>query len=309
MAQRVGIAALDRFHARQGDEFLLNSFGTTPGAWGRFFGRSSDQSWSPSIGGMDFQLAPSLDSRIWGIQAGLDLLGRETDSGAQDRLGVFLTHTDASGETTGNTLGLLQNESGRLSLEGNGLGAYWTHIEPEGWYLDAVAMVTWLRGGATSDRGIGADISGSSVLASLEAGYPFVLTEDWTLEPQAQLIWQHVDLNDTSDAFSSIDYDAFQSVTGRLGVRLEGNMTLNDMPIQPFVDLNLWHDFSSSYTVTFNDRLVRTNLEGTSLEFGGGVSAQASENVSAFGALSYTTSLDGSGNEGFGGNFGLRIKW
>lgn len=310
MVQRMGIASLDKFHARQGDEFLLNSFGTTPGAWGRGFGRTSEQSWSPSIGGLAFQLAPRFDGHIWGIQAGQDLVARETGNGGQDRVGVFFTHTETNGDTIGNTLGVWQNESGRLNLDGNGLGAYWTRIGSEGWYLDAVAMATWLQGDAISDRGIGADISGRAVLGSLEAGYPFILSHRWTLEPQAQLIWQHIDLSYTRDLFSTIDYDAFPSVTGRLGARLEGNGTaLNDIPIQPFLDLNLWYDFSSSYTVTFNDRPVLTNLEGTSLEVGGGISAQVSETIGAYGTVQYFTSLDGSGDNGYGGNVGLRVKW
>jgi len=309
IAQQIGIATLDRFHARQGDEFLLDSYGTVPGAWGRLFGRSSDRSWSPTIAGLDYQLEPRFDGHLWGLQTGLDLLGRENENGGQDRFGLFFAHTEAHGDAIGNTLALLQNRAGELAIEGNGLGAYWTRIGPDGWYIDAVAMVTWFRGDATSDRGIGADISGNAVLASLESGYPFALAHGWTLEPQAQLILQHINLDDTSDPFSSIGYDGFNSLTGRLGLRLEGNTTLNGVPIQPFVDVNLWHDFSSSYTVVFNDQSVRTSLGGTSLEFGGGISAQVTENVSTYGALHFTTSLDGAGSKGFGGNVGLRVKW
>lgn len=309
IVQQMGVAALDTFHARQGDEFLLDGYGTAPGAWGRLFGRSSEQSWSPAIAGLDFQLSPRFEGDIWGLQAGQDVIARENDGGGQDRFGLFFSHTKASGDTIGNTLGFRQYQSGNLSLEGNGLGAYWTHIAPSGWYLDTVAMATWINGDATSDRGIGADISGHTLLASLETGYPIDIADGWTLEPQAQLIWQGIYLDSTRDRFSSIDYDDFDSLTGRLGVRLEGNAVIDGRSIQPFLDLNLWHDFSTSYRVTFNDRPVTTELEGTSLEIGGGLSVRIAENVSAYGALHFTTGLDGGRDDGWGGNVGLRVKW
>ena len=264
IAQQLGLAAIDRFHARQGDEFLLNSYGTVPGGWGRLFGRSADMAWSPRIAGLDFQLAPRFDGHVWGLQAGLDLMGWDNADGSKDRIGLFYTHTEASGDTIGNTLARLRNSSGKLDLRGDSLGAYWTHVAATGSYLDAVAMVTRLDGDARSHRGIGANMSGTAVLASLEGGHPFALGHGWTLEPQAQIIWQHIRLNDTRDPFSSIDYKPFDVVTGRLGVRLEGNVTLNGMAVQPFVDVNLWHTFSSSYTVTFNDRPLTTGLEHVS---------------------------------------------
>ena len=309
VAHQMGIAALGTFHERQGDQFLLNNYGTVPGAWGRFFGESYKQEWSTSIGGLSFQLDPKFDGHIWGLQVGLDLLGQEHDNGSQDRLGLFYTHTEANGDTIGNTLARLNSRSGKLDINSDGLGIYWTHIGSAGWYIDAVGMVTWLDGDAVSNMGVGADISGNAILASLEGGYPFALGSNWTLEPQAQLIWQRVDLDDTRDLFSSIDYESFDTLTGRIGLRLEGNTLLNGMPVQPFFDINLWHTFSSDYTVEFNDSALRTGLDGTSLELGGGLSAQLTENVSAYGALHYTTGLDGNDSEGFGGNIGLRIRW
>lgn len=275
----------------------------------RVFGETSKQQWSSSVGGLGFQLAPKFDGHIWGLQLGLDLLGKDHDDGSQDRLGLFYTHSEASGDTIGNTLARLSARSGSLDIDGDGLGAYWTHIGATGWYVDAVGMVTWLNGDATSDLGVGADISGDSILASLEGGYPFDLGRGWTLEPQAQLIWQRVDLNDTRDVYSSIDYGAFDNWTGRVGVRLEGNTKLDGMPVQPFIDVNLWHNFSSDYSVGFNDASLTTQLGGTWLEVGGGLSAQVTQDVSAYGAVNFSTSVDGNDHQGVGGNIGLRIKW
>ncbi|WMT92883.1 autotransporter outer membrane beta-barrel domain-containing protein [Pelagibacterium sp. H642] len=309
IAQRMGIAALDRFHAREGDQSLLNELGTASAGWGRLFGRSVDQSWAAEIGGLDFDLDPRFDGEIWGLQAGLDILAEEDTLGAQNRVGIFFTHTAAHGHTSGTTLAQIDRESGSLTLNSESLGGYWTYVDPEGWYLDAVAMVSWLHGEAVSDRGIGADIWGHALLASLEAGYPFALNENWTIEPQAQLIWQNVHLDDTEDQFSSIEYGALNGLTGRLGFRLEGDLEAGDVPVQPFADVNFWHNFGSSYTATFNDRPVTTNVGGTSLELGAGLAAEISPDVSLYGAVNYTMGLSGQGNGGFGGHVGLRVSW
>ena len=120
---------------------------------------------------------------------------------------------------------------------------------------------------------------------------------------------QRVDLDDTHDPFSDIDYDDFDAFTGRLGVRLEADTTLNGVPVKPFVDVNLWHNFSADYSVVFNDRSLTTEIEGTSLEVGTGISALLTNGVRAFGAVQYTTDLDGQDSEGFGGNIGVRVNW
>lgn len=309
IAQQMGLAVLDKFHARQGDEFLLNSNGKVSGAWGRIFGQTSDQSWTPAIARLDYQLDPKFDGRIWGLQAGFDLLSQRNDDGTHDRVGLFFAHSGANGDTIGNVLAEMQVQAGSLDIDGDTLGAYWTHISPFGWYLDSVAMATWLRGDAGSDRGIGADLSGYGLLGSLEGGYELPLGGGWVLEPQAHIIWQRVDFSDTHDPFSSIGYDAFDSWTGRLGLRLEGNTVLNGMPMQPYADVNLWHDFGADYSVVFNDRAVVTGTEGTSLEFGVGLSAQVTSETSLWGGIKYATGVDGPSGEGLGGTLGLRTKW
>ncbi|AGG72448.1 autotransporter domain-containing protein [Sinorhizobium meliloti] len=88
-----------------------------------------------------------------------------------------------SGSNGGNTLGRLQFEVGSIDLHASSIGAYWTHIGEDGWYVDSIGMYSWLDGGLSSDRGIGADTSGNSVAFSVEAGYPFRFDNGWMLGP------------------------------------------------------------------------------------------------------------------------------
>jgi autotransporter family porin len=309
MVQQMGITSLATFHKRQGDQFLLNNFGKVNGAWGRVFGEMHDQQWGSTIAGLNYQLAPKFDGHVWGVQVGLDLLGKEHADGSQDRYGVFYTHTGANGDVSGNILARIGAPAGRLALNGDSLGAYWTHVGVTGWYVDAIAMHTWLGGAATSDRNIGANVDGSVFAASIEGGYPVPLIGALTIEPQGQLIWQRIGLDDTRDPFSTIDYGDFNTLTGRLGVRLEHNRRVDGVLWQTFVSADLWHTSARTDVVIFNDRGVATGLGGTSLELRGGMSMQVSARLGVYGAVSYTTSLDREDRQSVGGNLGFRTRW
>jgi outer membrane autotransporter protein len=309
IVSRMGLVALDTFHQRRGDQSVLDSYGAHPAVWGRLFGQSYDRDWDAAVDGMDYALAPSFDGHIFGIQAGLDLFGKEHNDGTQDRVALFFTHTRAKGDVSGNVLAMQDVETGEVNLNGTSLGVNWTHIGAAGWYVDAIAMGTVIGGVITSDRGIGADMDGNSLLLSLEGGYPFALGDSWKLEPQAQIVWQRVDLDDTDDGFSGIDYEPYDGFIGRLGVRLEGNTTLGGKPVQPFATVNLWQEFSGDNTIVFNEESVTVATGGTTLELQGGLTAQWTEKVSLYGSVGYMTSVGDEDFDGFTGNLGLRAKW
>ena len=54
-----------------------------------------------------------------------------------------------------------------------------------------------------------------------------------------------------SDRFSSVSFDPDDSVTGRLGVRLQGETVLNGMALQPYLKANIWHDFGATSACQF----------------------------------------------------------
>ncbi|WP_225705654.1 autotransporter outer membrane beta-barrel domain-containing protein [Bradyrhizobium cenepequi] len=308
MAQQMGVLSVGTFHKRVGDQALLNNFGEVNGAWMRGLGETREQQWSSTIAGINYQLAPKIDGHAWGIQTGLDLFASDNPAG-QDRFGLFYTHAEASGTVYGNTLAINGNRSGSLALQGDSIGGYWTHVAPNGWYVDAVTMHTWLSGGASSDRRFGAGAYGTAMIASLESGVPFSIAPNWSLEPQGQVIWQRVSFNDTSDAFSTIDYQSFDAVIGRLGLRLENTTLVYGTPWQSFVSVDVWHNFSRTANVIFNDRNVATALGGTSLEVRGGLSMQLTATVAAYGSVGYTTNLNDETLRSVGGNVGVRVRW
>jgi len=304
----MGTAAIGTFHERRGDQSLLDNHDADGNAWARALGNKHDQRWNSKVEGIGYQLAPEIESRMWGIQAGSDLLVRN-DAEREDRAGVFYAHTETRGTVFGNTLAVDGNLSGELTLKGDSIGLYWTRMNPGRWYLDAVTMYTRLDGEAWSNLGTGAKTRGNAVAASLEGGMLFPIKGNWTLEPQGQLIWQHIGFDDASDAYSSIHYQDFNAFTGRMGLRLENNATVRGYPLQSFLSVDVWHNFSKSSNVTFRDTNVATRLDSTALDLRAGMAMKWRENLDTYVSLGYTTNLEGQMQHGINGIVGLRLLW
>ncbi|MCR4269324.1 autotransporter domain-containing protein, partial [Nitratireductor sp. ZSWI3] len=302
VAHHLALSTLGTFHERRGEQALLQGGGWLPTSWARVFGQSAEMGWGGTV-------SPSFDGSLFGFQVGQDVFGWESGNGHHDRIGLFIAHASMDGDVKGQALGWNGLAVGDIDASGTSFGGYWTHIGPRGWYLDAILMGTWYGGDATSSGDIGIDIDGTGITASLEGGYPFALTPQWTLEPQAQLVWNHLSLDDQRDRFSSVSFDADDVVTGRLGLRLQGNFETGMGMIQPYLKANLWHNFSADQTISFDGNPIVTEIDGTSLELGGGIVARLSEKVSLFATADYTTDLSGEKTEIFEGNLGLSVKW
>lgn len=301
VARQLGLATLGTFHERQGDQALLLGSGALPGAWGRIFGRHAEERRS----GL---LSPEMKGNIGGFQAGQDLLGWDYD-GHRDRLGLFLGFARADLDARGFALAQQRALVGKLTMDATSLGAYWTHVGPSRWYVDAVLLASWFNGDPRSTRGIGLSADGTGLTGSLEAGYPIQIGAGLALEPQAQLIWQSISFGTERDRFSAVRFAPDDALTGRIGARLTGDWALGGMTLKPYLLANLWRTFSGSDTATFNATSIATGFGYSSLELGGGVTAQVTPGVGVYAAASYTSNLGGDHRRGIKGNLGLRVTW
>ncbi|WP_315975265.1 pertactin-like passenger domain-containing protein [Phyllobacterium zundukense] len=85
-ARQTALATLGTFHERRGEQGVVNSRENFSAAWGRAFGQSTEQSWDGTVD-------PSIDGNLYGIQAGLDILGWEHDNGHRDIAGLFFGYS------------------------------------------------------------------------------------------------------------------------------------------------------------------------------------------------------------------------
>lgn len=312
VVRRLGLAQLGTFHDRQGDTQLLagkdgndGSEGTagTQASWGRVFGESTRQR-------LRGDADPQFDGQISGLQLGHDFLAATDGAGGRHRVGVLGGYTRASGDTSGVASGGTNTATGRLTVEGYSLGAYWTRIAASGWYSDAVLMATRYKADARSTLGRGGTPRGTSVTASLEAGYPLALGDNVTLQPQVQLIWQRSSLDDFDDGISAVRFQRDNAVTGRIGARLEGRVDAGGGVWRPYLKANLWHTFSGSNAIFFgtSDQVVNRR-NASALEVGAGVVGQVNKTVSVYGGLAYTSAVGNTEQTGVQGQLGVRLRW
>ncbi|OEZ28940.1 hypothetical protein AO062_20670 [Variovorax boronicumulans] len=301
--RRLGLAQLGTFHDRQGDAQLLADGEGRQASWGRVFGESTRQR-------LRGDANPQFDGSVSGLQLGHDFLAATDGAGGRHRVGVLGGYTRASGHASGVAGGATNEAAGRLTVEGYSLGAYWTRIASSGWYSDAVLLATRYKADARSTLGRGGRPHGTSVTASLEAGYPLALSDTVTLQPQVQLIWQRSSLDDFDDGLSTVRFQRDNAVTGRLGARLEGRFEAAGGVWKPYLKLNLWHAFSGSNAIYFgpSDR-VANRRNASALEVGGGIVGQVNQTLSVYGGLAYTSAIGITEQTGVQGQLGLRMRW
>jgi outer membrane autotransporter protein len=298
VVMNMGLETVSTFHDRQGSQILLTEDGTFPATWARVWGTHHEQSWSGDA-------HPAFDGSLSGVQIGQDLWARQWANGQRDHAGLFYSYSNADGDVDGLILGEDGRRAGKLKMNANSVGGYWTHLLANNAYLDAVAMYSWLDGSLNSIRQVGGDTSGNMFTGSLELGYPFSLSERWSLEPQAQFIGQHVSLDDINDGIAKIRWDDGDRYTGRIGARLVGSYGT----FEPYLKANLWHDFQQAGWVNIGADAVGAQYESTSLELGMGAVAELAHNTHLSIALSHTNDLDGEHREDYSGTLGLRINW
>jgi outer membrane autotransporter protein len=299
----LALSSLGTFHERQGDQALLTQNGTTPAGWARVFGSDFRQRWSGDV-------SPGLDASFKGYQIGHDVYTWQQDNGQTQRVGLFVAHNRLDGKVKGFAEGFSDYRTGHLKLEGESLGAYWTLTTPSGGYVDAVAMGTRLDGRSRSVRGIGVDTEGHVMSLSVEAGYALPLSQRWVAEPQVQIIYQRVDLQDQDDGIARLGFDSQAYTTGRIGMRFKGRYQLSSVPIEPYLRVNLWHTKDGHDTLTFDHaEQIRTAHRSTTGSIGAGMVATLSSNASLYWSADYLSDLDEHGTEGVNTSLGFRLVW
>ena len=290
------------------------SVGWGPSAWGRVLGQQIDNHYRAFAD-------PRASGQLLGFQSGIDLWHGEWLPGHRDTAGIYFAYANADVGVNG----LVTNEAatayvlrktGSLNLDAWSGAAYWTHRGPSDWYLDAVAQVTRYEG-AASTQFARLGTAGFGFVSSLEAGYPIPLSmfgPGFVLEPQAQIIWQHVSFDDANDGLGNVALGTTSGASGRIGLR--GRWTIvgdSGQVWQPYVRANLWRDWGAQATTTFSGVDLVPLLERASrLQLGGGLSVRVNTNVSIYANADYQFAVSDADHErrdGIRGAAGVRYTW
>lgn len=298
-----GSMVLDTLHERKGDDWR-NGPGEQP-IWGRLIGQHGLQRCSVNR-------EKDISYDMFSAQGGIDLYYGEGRDGGNDRAGVYGAIGTASGNSHLFDVDLGSNDNNAYTI-----GGYWTHYGKEGWYIDALLQGTWYDIEARSNRPYSLSTDGLGIGASLEAGYPFVVSDDVVIEPQAQLSYQHINIDDANDGAATVNYSDVDSLVGRVGARVAKTWKLESVDADPrqmtgWLRASYAYEFLADPTTSFSSGTgpvpFTGDYSGSSLIFDAGLDGSITSNVSLYGSLNYRISLNDLGYA-IGGKIGLKMKW
>ena len=271
--------------------------------WGRMIFRNGERESSHDG---PFGDSPAYNYDMQAFQVGLDLYRGEDTDGSHDQAGLSL----AVGKIDGGVEHYTGFGAGNDVLRAYSLGGYWTHFGPDGGYVDGVLQLHRFDIEAKPGDIDELDTKGWGYSASLETGYPFLVdegdeqhkNENLYLEPQAQVIYSHIDLDDSDDIAADVRFRDVDSLIGRLGVRLakdwfretdKGEVLRTNGWLRPSV----WHEFKGQPKTEFSsaDGFVpfEADIGGSWWEANLGVDYQADKKVTFFVSAGYSESFDG----------------
>jgi fibronectin-binding autotransporter adhesin len=310
MLANFGRATLGTAHERQGDAAAGNMGNDKEHdrqVWARVIGQNGH--FEAKAGGI-YHDGPTYDVNFVAVQAGAQLLQETQDAGAHDEAGLYAT----AGHGHGDVKDAAGAGAGDNRFDGYSLGGYWTHTTAAGLYIDAVMQGTRYENIRSGSRSLGqVTTDGFGMLASLEAGMPFALTRDWTLEAQSQVLYQGISLDDARDSAAKLRFGNVDSLAGRVGARVSRRFPLADQrALDLWFRVNLWREFTAdpkTFVSSANGEVpFHANQKGSWAELQAGVDAPVSKNVSLYGNLGYSKGFD-RGVRSVNGTVGVRVAW
>lgn len=308
--RQAGLAMLGNMHQRIGDAdpSATSAGGSSAGgdrrAWGRILSTDIDIRQSGTV-------SPSSDGRLSGFQGGTDLW-----ADARWRAGVYVGQLDGDVDVNGFVRGTEGLRTGSNDLRSQYLGVYGTYAGETGFYADAVLQAARHR--YTIQPLSAAQVSGkgSGTWASLEVGQGFGIGGRWIIEPQLQLVYQHLSLDDIDIAGARVQNDADSGWMVRAGVRAKGLVATPAGALQPYARFNVYHASSGTDVARFigpaGQADIATRIGHTSTELAAGATLQLSAAVSLYGEVGKLFAAGGDDERvesGAQGSMGLRLRW
>ena len=184
----------------------------------------------------------------------------------------------------------------------------------QGWYVDAIVMGGMFDGTvSTPNRGQTVGFNGTSIAASLEAGYPIPLGwQRLSLEPEVQLVYQHLNFPQRTDVDGiNVDLGSPDQGVFRGGARLIRSFTGPDgRLLTPYLEANVLRGIGGGNTVQLSNVGFGTGRFGTALQVGGGITGTLTRNLSVYGDVAWQQNVGNDGGfRGWSFNGGLRFTF
>ena len=306
----MGYSTVGTLHERRGENRILdleNMSADKGQIWTRIYGSGLNEN------GTDrFQY----EGNLYGVQIGHDFKINKDKNGNDHLLGGYISYNRANTDFFDE----YRAENGKISdskytgkgkSESISLGITKTKYTPKGSYYDLVGQVSYLQNKYNSRDDYSAKQNGFGLLLSGEAGKSFSISKNgnWSVEPQAQLIYQYLNTKSFNDGLRNVNQDNRNGLRGRAGVRLayngdNGNSRTNSY----YAVANVWHDFTkydSKYTNIGSDKITE-KLGTTWGEIGLGAQAPLGQKSNLYVDTRYEHSFNNSNRSGYKGTIGFK---
>lgn len=304
--RQADMAMLGDMRKRMGDDAAQGAIDQDPNhrAWARVLRTAPTITQQGTVN-------PESSGHLTGFQAGVDVYADRNL-----KAGLYVGQLDGDMGVRGFSSGMERKYAGYNNLRGRYVGLYGTWQHDSGLYADAVIQGADYRSSLrTADTGAGATTKGHGWLASLEVGKPFDLGGSWQLEPQAQIIYRKLNLDDTTLSLAKVKNDADDDWTLRLGARVKGSYSIGGTVLQPFARVNLYKASNTTDVASFSAPAGTTDIRAkggyTSTEFAVGAMLQLTKNTSLYGDVGklWANSGDSRVKTGAQGSVGLKVLW
>ncbi|VVM64355.1 hypothetical protein PS662_01470 [Pseudomonas fluorescens] len=277
----------------------------SPSAWDQLYGQASRQAQT------DYQTQGSTlpDANQ---NKGPAILTLQSGSGHTQQVGLIGGYSQIQGNSNGllTSRALADPTTDTLNLQGQSLGAYWSLTGPQGWHVDLSASGGRVNGFSRNEQGARQATEGSAVRFSVEGGFPIGLSDNWVVEPQAQLINQRITLDTPYAGSGRASSSDLTSWSGRVGARLKGSYDINGFGVEPYVRTNLWHTVYTGNTVTLDQvDKISSSRNSSTVEVGLGLVARVTPAVSLYVSADYSSDVDDNDLNGLIGSLGVRMRW
>lgn len=306
--RQADLAMISNLHQRIGDDDgrtgVAASTGSGRRAWGRVIADDSDIRQQGTVD-------PHSRGNVKGFQAGTDLFAI-----SNWRAGAYVGQLDGRVRVNGFASGIANLAVGSNDLRSQYLGAYGTWTADSGFFADAVLQEGRHRYAVeplSTSRSAG---KGDSLMASVEVGQAFALGKSgWKIEPQLQLIHQHLSLDDIAISGANVRQDSDDGWIARVGVRVKGEISTSLGTLQPYGRFNIYKASGGADVAHFIGSAATTDIMSCTgfgeHELAGGLTLALNQTTSIYGEVGKRWAAGGATDvkTSLQGSLGLRIKW
>ena len=202
--------------------------------------------------------------------------------------------------------------TGKGRTDAVSVGGYGTFYGNNGGYVDLVGQVTYLRNKYNARSNESVHQNGWGAALSAETGKSFIVYgNNWFVEPQAQLIYQYLSLDDFNDRIRHVDQHDPSALRGRVGMRFGYNSdTRDNLPSSSFYGIaNIWHDFVNPKSVDIGRDSLKEEYAKTWGELGLGIQLPITRQSDFYSDIRYEKNFGSDKRKGFKGTMGYKYTW